>query len=173
MNLDDTQKQTVTRWINEGAKLSEIQNRLATEFNLRLTYMEVRMLVDDLKLTPKDPEPVKPAAPAPERAAAPTGGKPGPDEETELPAEEDEDMPGSTPGSMPGTGVKVSLDHVTRPGSVVSGQVTFTDGKSAQWYLDQYGRLGMAPQQKGYKPSDTDLQAFQVALQHELQKMGY
>jgi hypothetical protein len=170
MNLDDTQKLTVTRWINEGAKLAEIQNRLASEFNLRLTYMEVRMLVDDLKLTPKDQEPAKPAAPIlPDRAPAAPGAKPGADTDTDLPADEEQELPGATPS----TGVKVSLDHVTRPGSVVSGQVTFSDGKSAQWYLDQYGRLGLAPQQKGYKPSDIDLQAFQVELQNELQKMGY
>ena len=52
----------------QGAKLSEIQTRLASEFGLKLTYMEVRFLVDDLKLTPKDPEPPKVAAPVAEAA---------------------------------------------------------------------------------------------------------
>ena len=42
MNLDEAQRQRVTAWIAEGAKLSEIQTRLAAEFNLKLTYMEVR-----------------------------------------------------------------------------------------------------------------------------------
>jgi transposase len=56
MNLDETQRQTVAKWISEGAKLSEIQKRLL-ELGIKLTYMEVRFLVDDLKLTPKDPEP--------------------------------------------------------------------------------------------------------------------
>src|ERR1700690_52878 len=46
MNLDEAQRQRVTAWILEGAKLSEIQSRLAAEFSLRLTYMEVRLLVD-------------------------------------------------------------------------------------------------------------------------------
>ena len=36
---------------------------LAAELGLRLTYMEVRMLVDDLKLKLKDPEVPKPVAP--------------------------------------------------------------------------------------------------------------
>src|SRR5262245_47517741 len=54
MNLDDAQKQKVTGWIKEGLKLSEIQCNLASEFGIHLTYMEVRFLVDDLKLTPKD-----------------------------------------------------------------------------------------------------------------------
>jgi len=63
MNLDESQRQKVAAWIADGAKLSEIQTRLMSEFNLKLTYMEVRFLVDDLKLTPKDPEPPKVAAP--------------------------------------------------------------------------------------------------------------
>ena len=63
MNLTDEQRQRVTAWILQGAKLSEIQNRLASEFGIKLTYMEARFLVDDLKLTPKDPEPPKVVAP--------------------------------------------------------------------------------------------------------------
>ena len=59
MKLDDNQRQAVAKWIAEGAKLSEIQNRLAAEFSVKLTYMEARFLVDDLKLMPKDPEPPK------------------------------------------------------------------------------------------------------------------
>ena len=57
MNLTEAQRQQVANWINAGAKLSEIQNRLQSELGLKLTYMEVRFLVDDLKLTPHDPEP--------------------------------------------------------------------------------------------------------------------
>src|SRR5665213_1528637 len=64
MNLTDEQRQRVTAWILQGAKLSEVQNRLVAEFGIKLTYMEARFLVDDLKLTPKDPEPPKVAEPA-------------------------------------------------------------------------------------------------------------
>ena len=63
MNLTEEQRQRVSAWILEGAKLSEIQNRLLSEFKLKFTYMEVRFLVDDLKLTPKDPEPPKVVTP--------------------------------------------------------------------------------------------------------------
>ena len=61
MNLDEAQRQKVAEWIAQGLKLADIQNRLISEFHVTMTYMEVRMLVDDLKLTPKDPEPVKPS----------------------------------------------------------------------------------------------------------------
>src|SRR6266542_1781444 len=57
MNLDDRQKKAVAGWIAEGLRLSEIQSRLNSEFGVSLTYMEVRLLVDDLKLLPKDPPP--------------------------------------------------------------------------------------------------------------------
>ena len=63
MNLTDEQRQSVTAWILQGAKLSEVQNRLVAEFGIKLTYMEARFLVDDLKLTLKDPEPPKVVAP--------------------------------------------------------------------------------------------------------------
>ena len=60
MNLDDAQRQKVTEWIAQGLKLSDIQTRLASELGIRMTYMEARLLVDDLKLTPKDAEPRRP-----------------------------------------------------------------------------------------------------------------
>jgi hypothetical protein len=153
MNLTEEQRQRVTAWILQGAKLSEIQNRLMSEFSVKLTYMEVRFLVDDLKLTPKDPEPPK----TPEPVASPKPAE-------ELKAE---------PSSIPAAGkVSVGVDQIARPGAVVSGKVTFSDGQKADWYLDQTGRLGVVPAQQGYKPSPADVQQFQVSLQEELQKAG-
>jgi len=152
MNLDEKQRQAVTAWINDGLKLAEIQKRLETDFGLRVTYLEVRLLVDDLKLKPKDPPPPppKPAAPAgPELAA---------------------DLP---PGLPTSGAVNVTVDQLTRPGALVSGKAKFSDGKTAEWFLDQAGRLGLAPSEKGYKPPAADLQEFQIALQSELQKLGF
>lgn len=162
MNLDENQRQRVTAWILQGAKLSEIQSRLAEEFSLRLTYMEVRLLVDDLKLTPKDPEPPKPSDPVPEPAQV--GGRGAPTAKS----------PGDVASPPPVTGnVSVIVDQLTRPGAVVSGKVTFSDGQTADWYLDQTGRLGVVPKQQGYKPSATDVQQFQMALEKEMSRMGF
>jgi hypothetical protein len=147
MTLDETQRQKLAAWVAEGLKLSEIQNRLATEFGVRLTYMEVRLLVDDLKLTLKDPEPPRNAAPAAASAPAQTAPATG--------------------------GVTVRVAEITRPGAIVSGQVTFSDGQQAEWYLDQTGRLGVIPKQQGYKPSPADVQQFQLALDREMAKLGY
>jgi hypothetical protein len=162
MNLDDAQKQRVTAWIAEGLKLSDIQKRLMTDLGLNLTYMEVRLLVDDLKLTPKDVERPK-AADAAARAVSP--GK------AAAPAPQKSPLAGGTP--TPGGSVSVQVDQLTRPGALASGNVTFSDGQSALWYLDQMGRLGLVPKQQGYKPSPADLQSFQSALENELSKSGY
>ena len=161
MNLDDAQRKQVAEWIKQGLKLSEIQNRIASELDLHLTYMDVRLLVDDLKLTPKDVEQPKsasgvlsaPGAPAAasKQASAPQAAAPAPG-----------------PGS-----VSVDVDQIARPGAVVSGKVTFSDGNIAEWYFDQAGRLGLLPQKTGYRPSASDLQQFQAALDAELSQLGF
>lgn len=150
MNLTEDQRQRVTAWILQGAKLSEVQARLQSEFGIKLTYMETRFLVDDLKLTPKDPEPPK----SPETKTA---------EKSPLKVD---------PKPAPG-GVSVSVDQLAKPGMIASGKVTFSDGQKADWYLDQAGRLGVVPAQQGYKPSAADVQQFQNALQNELARMGF
>jgi hypothetical protein len=156
MKLDEAQRQKVAAWIAEGAKLSEIQNRLNSEFGLKLTYMEARFLVDDLKLTPRDPEPPKVVEPP--AAAKPLATTP------VLPAD-------GNPAA--GGKVSVTVDQIARPASLVSGKVTFSDGQIAEWYLDQSGRLGVVPKLAGYKPTAADVQEFQLALQQEVAKLGY
>ena len=162
MNLDESQRQKVAAWIADGLKLSEIQNRIASELGVRLTYMDVRFLVDDLKLTPKDPEPPKAAAPSPASPLAPNAPAP--------PAPPLVPQPGAAAPAA--GGVSVTVDQLARPGALVSGKVTFSDGQKADWYLDQTGRLGVVPAVQGYKPAAADVQEFQLALQEELAKMG-
>lgn len=166
MNLDEAKKQTVRKWIEDGLKLSEIQTRLSSEFGLSMTYMEVRFLMDDLKLQPQDKvvEPPADLKPSPEK---------GPTEEvSDEPLGEPEEMLPEPTGGMPSS-VSVVVDQIARPGALISGKVTFSDGKNAQWQLDQYGRLGVAPEEKGYKPSQPDVVAFQTELQNTLAKMGF
>jgi hypothetical protein len=165
MNLNDAQRQTVTQWVADGLKLSEIQNRLAAELGVRLTYMEARLLVDDLKLTLKDPDPPKPAEPSP-APVAPSPAAP-------VPAPAPLAAPAATPPPLAGGNVSVTVDQITRPGALVSGKVTFSDGVTAEWYLDQTGRLGVVPKQPGYKPSAPDVQQFQMALEREMAKLGF
>jgi len=170
MDLDEAQKQKVVAWIAEGLKLSDLQRRLSSELGVSMTYMEVRLLVDDLKLTPHAPEPPKVAELGnPKGPAAPAGRGSAIPEEDES-SQPDEAMEGTAPA---GRRISVSVDQLARPGALVSGKVTFSDGKSAQWYLDQSGRLGLIPQEAGYKPAASDVQAFQLELQDELARLGF
>jgi hypothetical protein len=161
MTLDDTQRKKVAEWIAAGLKLSEIQNRLASELEVRMTYMDVRFLVDDLKLTPKDTDPPRPPAPV----IPPAATKPG------KPAGSLEQKSSGAPAAA--GGVSVSVDQLAKPGAVASGKVTFSDGQVADWYIDQTGRLGLVPQQAGYRPPTADVQQFQAALESELSRMGF
>jgi hypothetical protein len=163
MNLDNAQREKVAAWVAEGLKLSEIQNRISSELGLRLTYMDVRLLVDDLKLVPKDTESPKAVPTTLGSASNPTkstmdSGKTG----TASPA-----------APAPASGVSLSVDQLARPGAIVSGKVVFSDGNQAEWYLDQTGRLGLVPQQAGYRPPAADVQQFQLTLESELSKLGF
>ena len=161
MNLDESQKKTVSAWITDGLKLADIQKRMGTELGVNLTYMEVRMLVDDLKLMPKDPVPPKVEKPVPPPEAPSAVEKPIGADDPNLPA------------PLAGSGsVSLTVDSLARSGTLISGDVQFSDGQSAAWYMDQMGRLGLAPKQQGYKPSPADLQSFQQGLEVELGKLG-
>jgi hypothetical protein len=161
MNLDEAQRKKVAEWIAQGLKLSDIQTRLASELGVTMTYMDVRLLVDDLKLTPKDVE-----RPKPTHSALTATGTPSP---AGVPAAIE---PPVAPSTAAAGGVSVSVDSLAIPGAMVSGKVTFSDGVKAAWHLDQTGRLGLAPKQPGYRPSAADVQEFQAALEKELSKMG-
>ena len=146
MTLSDDQKTAISKWIEEGSSLSDIQKRLKTELDISLTYLETRMLVDDLKLTLKEPERV---------------------EEKPLPAPEEPAPDAPAPGK-----VSVTIDQITRPGSIISGHVVFSDGEKAEWYLDQTGRLGLNPGTPGYRPQQDDVMAFQVELERLARSQG-
>jgi hypothetical protein len=162
MNLDEAQRKKVAEWINAGLKLSDIQSRIDSEFGVRLTYMDVRFLVDDLKLVPKDIEPPKPPVSALNATPAPS-----------LPPQAPNKPATDAPAPAAGVGnISVSVDALARPGTMVSGKVTFTDGNVADWYIDATGRLGLAPQVAGYRPAPADVQQFQMLLEAELSKLG-
>jgi hypothetical protein len=166
MELTEQQKDVVRQWVASGASLSEVQKRLGAELGISMTYMDVRFLVLDLGVSVKDkprqaPAPAKAAAAVPAESADGLGAL---DEEEALP----EEMP---PAAGAGH-VKVELDRITKAGAVISGTVTFSDGVSAAWSLDQFGRLGLGAK-PGYQPSREDIQAFQGELQRLLSRQGY
>jgi hypothetical protein len=158
MTLTDEQKAAVAGWIEAGAGVSDVQTRLREEFQISLTYLDTRLLVDDLKVAFKEPEPPAPE-PKPEDGA------------DEFPPEEDELLP--QPPVPGGGSVKVTIDQITKPSALISGRVTFSDGESAEWMLDQMGRLSLNPSKIGYRPTEKDVLAFQMELQRLARSQGY
>jgi hypothetical protein len=148
MLLTDEQKNAVALWVAEGATLADVQRRLKDEFGVGLTYMDVRFLVDDLKLQLKEQPRQSEAV---DRLAA-------------AKQEGDSERQGA-----PSAGVRVTMDAVTRASALASGKVTFSDGETADWMLDQTGRLGLNPTKPGYRPTEADIMAFQSELQRVAQ----
>ena len=145
MELSAEQKNGLTQWVGQGMSLAEIQKKMSDQWKLNLTYMDVRFLVDDLDLSLKDRE------------------------ESKKPAEN------TNPGGLVADegGVRIEVDKVVKPGTVVSGTVCFSDGEKADWQIDDMGRLGLVPARKGYKPDSEDFMEFQTQLQAALQRQGY
>jgi len=198
MTLSPEQKQAVSSWVAAGDNLSTIQKKLREQFQLTMTYMDVRFLVDDLNLELKDAAPKADAhdvtqAPSSRPAADKSGEKKGfldkmkekvglgsKDAAEEMDAEmedegdfEEEAVPADAGAGI--GGVSVALDKVTLiPGAVASGTVTFSDGVTGKWIVDQYGRPGFTEISKpGYRPTQADAQSFMRELGRELQKRGF
>jgi hypothetical protein len=152
--LTPAQISKVSAWVAEGATLSQIQERLSSQLEVAMTYMDVRFLVDDLNLALiEKEEPKKPEEPVAE--AAPAGAA--------VPAE-----------TAQGAGVvTVEVDTIAQPHAMVSGHVTFSDGEKADWYIDHQGRPGMAARTPGYRPTPQDITDFQAKLDAALRQAGY
>lgn len=135
MKPDVEQQKLITEWVAQGSSLADIQRNLNDTFNQSLTYKEVRFLLDDLDLNIKD-----------------TKKKPIPDPQ----AKKTEETLGK---------VNVEIDKVVTPGSVMSGQVTFSNGKKSTWTLDALGRVGLNP---STQPPEGDLEEFQKQLSQML-----
>jgi hypothetical protein len=184
MTLTPEQKQAVSAWVAAGDNLSAVQKKLAEQFKVSMTYMDVRFLVDDLGLELKNAAPKADASDLSKAAPASGGGVPPPRgtevERADPSALGDDDLPGEALPAAPADdfpapagSLTLEVDRIVRPGAVVSGTVTFSDGVSGKWALDQAGRLMLETPQKGYQPSPADVQAFQRELQTQLQRQGY
>lgn len=123
--------------------MSDLQRHIKEEFGHSLTYMDTRFLILDLGI--ELIEEAKPVVKEEELKAAP----------------------------VPTGEVSVTMDTLTLPGALVSGKVTFSDGETAVWMLDQTGRPGLDPDTPGYRPSQEDIIDFQQQLRSLLQKGGF
>jgi len=153
--LTEEQVATIQGWAAEGDQLADIQKRMESELGVRLTYMDTRFLILDLGIELKtEDEEVEEVEDEPEIS----------DEEVD-PKDLTEDDLEILPPPPQGERVRVTVDEIARPGMMVTGRVTFSDGQAGMWYVDEMGRLGIDPDQPGYRPSETDIASFQKELQ--------
>ena len=168
--MDKAVEQQVKAFMAEklaaGITLSEIQSLVNAEFKLSMTYMDIRILASELEIDWQKLSPEKTsAAPAQESAPAPESAQ----ETGNAPPETAEPMPENA--AMPDLSTTtVEVSKLARPGMMFSGSATFANGSTADWYLDNMGRLGVDNLQ-GDKPSQEDIEKFQIVLQNELRKI--
>ncbi len=127
-----------------GGSMSDLQKLLKETYEISITYMDTRFLILDLGI-----ELIEESKTEPEKT------------ETEKPA------------PIPTGTVSVTMDTLTLPGAMVSGKVTFSDGETAIWMLDQTGRPGLDPDTPGYRPTQEDIMEFQVQLRALIEKSGF
>ncbi len=144
--LTEEQKTTLRQWAAAGASIADLQKRMKEDFDIAVTYMDARFLVLDLGI---------------EIVEAPKEEKKAPDDE----------ILSSKP--EPTGAVTVTIDNIALPGALVSGKVTFSDGETGIWMLDQYGRPGLDADTPGYRPSQEDVIEFQKQLSELVRKNGY
>lgn len=143
--LSEDQKKSLHAWAAEGASIADLQRRIKEEFGIGLTYMDARFLVLDLGIE------IREAPKEPEKK---------PEEEVKA-------------KSAPTGTVEVTMDTLALPGALISGKVTFSDGETAIWMLDQYGRPGLDPDTPGYRPTPEDVADFQKQLAELVRKKGF
>ena len=176
MTMDEI-KAFIAEKVSEGLTLSRIQD-LLKERDVKMTFMELRLIASELesavwKKQEPSPAPAPEKAPVPEKADAadevPDDAQSVPEEEPWGEEQEEtitppaEGAPAEAEKKLRGK-TTVSLSPIQRPGYVASGSVSFGSGVTAEWFLDQTGRLGLDAV-KGGKPDQQDIMEFQKELQ--------
>jgi len=147
--LTQEQKDSLHAQAAEGATLPDLQRHLKEAFGISATYMDMRFMVLDLGI-----ELVQPKVDEPADAKS-------------------EDAVQEMPAPPVDGGVSVTVDSITLPGTLVSGKVTFSDGETGIWMIDQAGRPGLDPDTPGYRPSQEDVMEFQTKLRALLESGRY
>jgi len=178
MQVTEDQKKTIGEWVQSGADLGKIQQSLKEEFGLNLTYLDTRFLLGDLGLEVIQEEEEKVIDPEESISEEKDSSEISDEKEPEAKSEEEDSLPGDPEeeevdeNENQTANVNLTVDSLTQPQCVISGKVTFSDGKGSAWYIDQLGRLGLNPDEEGYNPTQDDLAVFQSKLRDVLSKQG-
>lgn len=148
-------KQFIADKTAEGMSLTAIQDALSAQ-GVKIRFMELRLLAAEIEsvLAKKEADKAAAEAPAPEEKK--TEEAPAP-----APAETAPDGAAKVRGAT-----TVSVSPIQRPGFAMSGSVSFGSGVTADWYVDQTGRLGL--DNASGQPDEQDIQEFQIELRKAL-----
>lgn len=153
--MDNTARDLIiAQLLSEGISLSDVQKKLESEHEMKITYMDLRLIASDLQVNwdkldadkNKDAEKV--------------------DDISKLPDPAD---PTAAGGPAAAGGAQVTISKIVQPGAMISGSVVFKSGAKAEWHVDNMGRLGLNQEEGADKPTEDDLVDFQEALQREVQ----
>lgn len=148
-------KRVVALLLREGRSLSDIQKELQDKHEVKMTFLDLRLLAAEIEEIDWEFQAEEEAKK--EQEAKEAEKKEADDElETENIDDED-DIPGKT---------VVELSKLARPGAAMCGHVTFASGVKADWFIDQLGRLGL--EKNTGQPTPQDIQEFQIELQNAL-----
>jgi DNA-binding transcriptional MerR regulator len=132
----------IAQHLEKDVNLNEIHKILAKEHNVKMTYMELRLLsadIENMDWSKFDPK-VK---------------------------EEEEEIKEAVE-LIPQEATQIEVSKIQRPGAMYSGSVTFLSGMKGEWHIDQYGALGLNLADESQQPSEDDMQDFQTLLQQQL-----
>ncbi len=172
--------------LNSGMSLSDVQKLLDSEFGIRMTYFELRMIASTLKIdwesqARKHRSAAQPAAdlarqdgfsgtpPESRRADAPMGGNALAEEMENGEELEDSDDAEDLDDGRDG-GTSITLDETPVPGAAMSGKVRFASGASGKWVMTRMGQLGISDMDEGSpEPTQEDIALFQQELRLTMQ----
>lgn len=160
-------KRFMAQELQQGKSLSEIQKLVNDKFSQHMTYMEIRILASELESVDWKALDPRAQAEAAKRAKEEAEKNAAAGSDVAEPETAADDADAAAP-SAPGRTV-VELSKLARPGMMLSGTVKFASGSTAEWYVDNMGRLGLE-NLKGEKPTQEDIEAFQIELEQVARK---
>ena len=151
-------KQLIADKTAAGRSLTAIQDALSAQ-GVKIRFMELRLLAAEIEsvLEKKEAEKAAAVTPAPEEKKA---------EEAPASAPAEPASPAPDGAAKVRGATTVSVSPIQRPGFAMSGSVSFGSGVTADWYVDQTGRLGL--DNASGQPDEQDIQEFQIELRKAL-----
>ena len=144
--MEDAELRTLVEALREEDKsLNEILDVLHKEHKVRITFLELRMLVAEIEKS----EPVK---------------KPRKKEK-----ERDETLADEPAADL---GTQVTIDQIMQPGAQLSGSANLQSGAKIKWSVDAMRRLNVSLEPGSSQPTEQDIRQFQQALGQKLQRGG-